>query len=313
MKNRGFTLIELLVVIGIIAVLSGVMLMGFGGSSESARAAKCLANMRSLAQAANTIAMDTGIYPYAGSFQRADIAGTKVYYYEYRGWISWLSNNGDPFGHKSGARPTNPVSCELPKFDDEEGSENALFAITNGTMWRAVNMNASVYKCPTHSLAFQKKHGGRKPLWSYVMNGFFGFDYSEGSKAVGWGLHREYGKLARADRIVMFAEIPILDPDGDGEMQFGDDASRDSVLQAKASVNGNNYGNLWKTSEAIGFNHKAERNKRCGHVAFADGHTEKFTKRQDSGLDAKQLTALLCNGKDVAFDGKGYEEIKKTD
>ena len=58
-KSRGgFTIIELLVVIGIIGVLAGVLLASFSGGTESARAAKCLSNMRNLAQGAISYAAD---------------------------------------------------------------------------------------------------------------------------------------------------------------------------------------------------------------------------------------------------------------
>ena len=309
--KKGFTLVELLVVIGIIAILAGVMLVSFGGTSESARAAKCLSNLRSLAQGANSIAMEGGIYPLAGSVQRPDVNGNKVCYYEVKGWISWLSNNGDPFGHESGNAPSSPVSCQMPCFDMDPSTEDAKFAITNGTMYKAVNKNTAVYTCPSHVLAFQRDHQGRSPLWSYVMNSFFGYDYSQGSKGVGWGLHREYDRLPRADRIVMFAEIPYINPETGAQMEYGNDNMKDSVLNHKANVNGNEYGTYWKgTPESIGFNHRHGKKQYCGHVAFADGHVEKFIHRKEGGLDDQQLTALLCEGKDVSYDGKTYEEIE---
>ena len=46
--KKGFTLLELLIVIGIIAVLGGVMLAQFSGSTDSALAATCMNNMRTL-------------------------------------------------------------------------------------------------------------------------------------------------------------------------------------------------------------------------------------------------------------------------
>ena len=65
--KKGFSLVELIVVIGIIAILSGVLLATFGGGTASARAARCLSNMKNLASACQTYAMGSHYYPLAGN------------------------------------------------------------------------------------------------------------------------------------------------------------------------------------------------------------------------------------------------------
>ena len=50
-KNKGFTLIEMLVVIGIIAILSGALLMGFGRVTKAAQRAKAVEAVSETAQA----------------------------------------------------------------------------------------------------------------------------------------------------------------------------------------------------------------------------------------------------------------------
>ena len=50
-KKRGFTLIEMLVVIGIIAILSGALLLGFGRVTRAAQRAKAVETVSEMAQA----------------------------------------------------------------------------------------------------------------------------------------------------------------------------------------------------------------------------------------------------------------------
>jgi len=54
----AFTLIELLVVVAIIALLISILLPSLARAKEQARIAKCLANQRSIVQAAASYVMD---------------------------------------------------------------------------------------------------------------------------------------------------------------------------------------------------------------------------------------------------------------
>jgi prepilin-type N-terminal cleavage/methylation domain-containing protein len=62
-KNQGFTLIEMLIVIAIIAVLSGIVLVGVVGFQASARDAKRVATLRSAQNAIELYYAQCGFYP----------------------------------------------------------------------------------------------------------------------------------------------------------------------------------------------------------------------------------------------------------
>ena len=64
-KNRqnGFTLIEMLVVIGIIAILSGVLLMGYGRVTRTAQKAKAQETVSNVATALGILLQQKGSWP----------------------------------------------------------------------------------------------------------------------------------------------------------------------------------------------------------------------------------------------------------
>ena len=320
--RKAFTIIELLVVIGIIGVLAGVLMVSFSGGNETARSAKCLANMRNLAQGAISYAAQHHRYPYAGSHAGMGVtSGGKTKYVEHVGWISWLSMNDEYNKHRGGYStgfrnlPNISACCA-----DEE---KAAFAITNGTMWKCVGQNRETYICPAHAL--RARRNGAVVRFSYAMSALFGYDWSQGSRAVtteGGG----YISMndTRLDRKLLFSELPFgiseacdsaNSVDENTAYSTGDNnVMTDCVLQYKASVNGKDYNSKWGgQAEAIAFNHKSGK-KYCAHVAFADGHVEKLVLPSGGGgLNSVQLTALLCGGVDVSFDGSAYNLVTDGD
>lgn len=316
--KRAFTIIELLVVVGIIAVLMGALLVATGGATESARAAKCLANLRSLAAAVNSAAMEHNHYPCAGSYEYTDFdtSGQKVKTIckEKVGWISWLSNKGDPYGKQPGAKPpTSHQSIEICPFYGTGNLQDDTYAITNGSIWKATGCNMNVYVCPSH-VKYRQDKSRKPPLWSYVMNSWFGYDRTQGSKSIAEE-NKEYGKVARADRRLLFAEIPMVRMQNGKAIDNpdGEEYECDCTLQFKATVDGKKYGGSWDgTPEEIGFNHVIGKRGRCGHVAYADGHVDKVTY-SDKGLTPEELTALLCGGVDVALGEAGWQKAHGQD
>jgi len=316
----GFSLVELLVVIGIIAVLAGVLFASFGGATDSARAAQCLTNMRSLALAANAYAVDNGYYPNAGSVELMSltVVSGKAEYCSKPGWISWLcegsyENADGSETSTSSKRGSNKV---FPFTGEDCDPREISFALTNGTVWAACGRNKSLYTCPQH-LRYRKEKRLSTPYFSYVMNAAFGWDKTEKPVPASWSVSERkynyyirYGTLTKADKTLMFAELPtVAVADGDQQEEEKKDEDdilkKDCVLQyLKMSKETGKYASEGDEAESIGFVHKAGKGKRCAHVVFADGHTEKLIWKS-GGLDTKTLTACLCRGVDVTFKPNG--------
>ena len=312
-------MVELMVVVAIIAILAGVLFGSFGGATESARAALCLTNLRALAMASSSAAI-TGGYPLASS-REVYGAGTSednaaLGYCSQPGWISWLGENysGLP-AHRSGN--------EMFPYRGTGKQEDADFAFTNGTLWVSTGQNRNIYVCPEHSL-YRKRKKLSTPYFSYVMNAGFGWDYTKGAGTCegtpGVYFDIKFGDLACADKTLLFAEFATVAITGnDGAKDVDNIIHEDCVLQfLDVPVKSKNKDfNGMKCSpmgdaESIGFAHKVGK-RRCAHVAFADGHTEKLVWG-DGGVDAKTLTAYLCKGWDVTTSaGTGWQLAKDAD
>lgn len=309
-KREGFTLIEMLIVMGIIAVLVGVMMVSFSGSSDSARAAQCLNNMRSLANAVTAYGMETRDYPPAGTYQYRAITKKGELSTPWRqGWI----------GYNRGNSPASPYYS-----GDNDTAQH--YAITNGAIWRYIRGGRNAYTCPSHILA-ARKEGKLTPAWSYVMNSYFGW------KSTGISSHseeriREFdqnltfyytgGKESSRSpsKTLLFAELPFVEQSGLQTAQFSTsasdafdtvlqyDANGESGLNAKLSCAANG------AAESIGFNHRnGKKGDYMAHVAFADGHVEKIPLRGGSS-DIKKLTTILCVGHGYLLTGRSYEKAE---
>lgn len=299
--KKGFTLVELIVVVGIICILAGILIASFSGGIESARSAKCLTNMRNLAAACQTYGMANSFYPAAGSFEKLRIdegrGDARKVYFGHTGWISW------DCGQSYDSRPQSHVaSSSWMTSCYEEDDERSRFALTNGVLWKYVSANSEVYVCPQHRIVCQEK-GANAPVWSYVMNSWFGWDDSMGSRAKAESEYgREYGHVKNADKRLLFAEIPFVEGLGDVDFSAAPGTEHDCTLQY-TSRGGN---------EIVGFNHSAGKAGRCAHVVFADAHTEKIMMPK-SGMtidDARNLTRFLCEGKDYTLENGRFKELK---
>ena len=310
--KQGFSLIELLIVIGIIAILGGVMLSQFSGSTDSALAASCMNNLRTLCNAVLADAARETDYPAAGPFRYIE-KGTLEKKWR-QGWIGYVGDSDS----------CTPVSCYYGGNDDNEKQHHA---ITNGTIWRTIGGHESAYLCPAHT-KYCKNKKKPTPAWSYVMNSYFGWDcslaadYDSGTRSYGSGnlkfvYSREpEARYRSADHVLLFAEIPYVDTGVQTpSWNTAADEENDMVLQYKAETQLGEKGTANKAAksngEIIGFNHRSGKGY-FAHVAFADGHCMRFVMPTDASKDNLiNLTTWLCTGQEAVFVNGQYQKAEE--
>lgn len=299
--KKAFTLVELLVVIGIISILAGILIAALSGSGESAKAAKCLTNMKNISNAFHAKAMD-GRFPFAGSvdvyatdMQTANNKSVTVS----QGWIGWQSSS--------------PGSGYISPYSSDEDLRRK--SLENGSIWKEVSANGSVFVCPVHREVVRKQLGSslpNGPAWSYVVNARFGWMCKSSPFLREDDVPHLTGSMKRSDRTLMIAELPFLKNSVQNPtFSSGANKDNDPILHYKNCIGGGGQ-------EVMGFNHKQGKRDVYAHVCFADGHTEKFRlpKNANAG-NLADLTQWLCmpthdgkdNGKqiDVIFNGEKYE------
>jgi len=266
--KKAFTLVELLVVVGILGILIAVLLGTFSGAGESARAAKCQANLHALAQAVQSYAMTAAYnkFPKAGAWIHPKSVGKDEQY-------TFI----------------NPY--------DSSDSEEREKTLKEGKLWEPLNGARECYYCPTHQVYAREHNIGGDPLWSYAMN-----------KGAGG---RVYGSVSRADRLLLFAELPFAAVKNGEFVQTGQlsDEELDPILDPPNSKGDGG-------DEVIGFNHKNGKNL-FAHVCYADGHVAKLMAPKTG--EVKDLTMWLCQPTedgvdiDISFDGKQYRKNDATE
>ena len=295
-SKSAFTLLELLVVIAIIGILATVMLGFFSGTTEATRATECMNNIRALAQAANSYAMQdleqphTGAYPAAGSFLYYTYGMGGVGIAKRHGWIA------RQLGEKQvGAQI--PFSSE-DNFKNKNAQDGLRYALTQGRLWSHVNGSRKLYQCPVHAAECYKKNK-RLPGWSYVMNARFGWAHDGKDPLRTWnGIC--HGHFSAPDRVLLFAEIQgVDDPEFNLQANLNEKGDKgDSVLQ-------------YDDKEVIGFNHKQKVGHWAGHVAFVDGHVQRFLVPEKGSINLEKLTQKLCDGRGLSYRSGVYTDLQE--
>lgn len=301
--KKAFTLVEILVVVGILGLLMATLVYYVGGNTESAHAAKCKTNLKNLATGVVSASVTIGddvYFPLAGSCETMSVAlnrgggNTKVFG-EIAGWLSWNSDGKyrmEPTSHASSAGWFTSAYEQDPEVRE--------YCITNGAVYKFVR-NHDAYLCPSH---VKKMPSNKRPAWSYVMNGYFGYDTSEGSDYIyGDSYPGRKASNVYAHSTLLFAELQWEDFIGI-KPNYSESAGfeNDCTLQYRQNDG----------AEIIGFNHKSG-NDVVAHVVYADCHvgTIKYPRGGMSENDLEELTKLLCTGKDYEIRNGTVRELTR--
>ncbi|MAY73561.1 MAG: hypothetical protein CMJ31_02345 [Phycisphaerae bacterium] len=146
--QRGFTLIELLVVIAIIALLIGILLPALAQARKAAQSTACLANVRSMAQAAMIYASDYDDHLVRGEWlSDANVSG--------------YSNHGPYRGPGSNIREyywellwpylSMPEVPQSTLFGAQDNGHDLEVSATNNGMESFLPYEGTAMRCPAHN------------------------------------------------------------------------------------------------------------------------------------------------------------------
>lgn len=298
-RNRGFTLVEMLVVIAIIGILSAALITQVTKARETARAVKCKANLRNLAQAALNYGVDSRHLPWAGSYEVVDANRSgNMFVNLRRGWVDWTRGSSIehwPKDYSDGPSMSGGTTMQTAM----EGPAGCL-SVTNGALWSYMGRELSTYVCEAHRAMYKESAKSSREVYrSYFMNGYFGYNKDEYPYKYNWRdvWLNDLSSRGGADRLLLFAELAVSQPHKDARR------AGDGVIET--FISGYNDGRNNKTKpELIGFNHMVGK-QAVAHVAYADGHVDVFQTPNLKGLTTDQMKGLvyyLCNGYDLPSD-----------
>jgi prepilin-type N-terminal cleavage/methylation domain-containing protein len=186
-SKKGFTLVELMVVIAIIGILAAALVTPITNARATGQAVRCKTNLKNLAQAALSYAVENSYMPFAESYENHNMEKDGDDYrrrYRHRiGWVSCTWSGSNPWPSWDSSKGAVLSSGQAQFWGDKD---TTFHSITNGSLWSHVGKDLARYLCDAHTAACRRERIDTQntPVRrSYVMNAYFGGDFRFGGSA----------------------------------------------------------------------------------------------------------------------------------
>lgn len=190
-KQGGFTLIELLVVIAIIGILAALMLPALAKSRKQTNRSKCLGNMKQFSGAMQSLASETGNFPWMLAWR--DAAGvysdiprnrngdkhSSGWWWSYDMQTMWSAISSDLGSAKMLA---SPCDTGVRKASQEEIHWEVQDKTVTRTGYRYYDANGRLTGYDSRAV--------RREAYQYEYGGVFGGDNIVGRTAQSYAIHR---------------------------------------------------------------------------------------------------------------------------
>jgi prepilin-type N-terminal cleavage/methylation domain-containing protein/prepilin-type processing-associated H-X9-DG protein len=295
-RQFGFTLVELLVVIGIIAMLIGLLLPALRRARQAAEGAACLSNLRQLSMAVFSFSTDhLGRMPARGGFNlyKMDpvtyqisqiVSDSDPYVSNPADWIAWQRIKDPVTGVPDSAANQNITYSAIAPY---LGGQH----ITTTTGDAANNVNATldaIFRCPADNIASRPSHADTSHgyyRYSYAINiaysnPVFAFanHVAGGNWPTGARVDGNFNGLitsihAASEKVLLICE----DEQTLNDASFSPDTYAWNTSIPVDAVSSRHDANA---ASATSLMNTTQVNVDCyGNVAFCDGHSELFTRK----------------------------------